>query len=121
MKFGIWHHTADQSPEKSGYYLTYRGWGMGGRADDEHDYGYLWYDKRNDIWREYQSQSAHSAIVYYWTDADPSDWVENDPPITQRRRYVENVHPAEQEAWNALQEALKQYQTIKALCAKNEL
>lgn len=122
MKTSIWYHTSDKSPPKSGYYLSYRGWGMGGKGDGDHDHGYLYYDKKLDEWRDYDSRSmGHSAIVYYWTDATPDDWVENDPPISLRRRYKEEIHPAEQEAWNALQEALKQYQTIKALCAKNEL
>ena len=120
MKTSIWYHTADKSPPRSGYYLSYRGWGMGGKADSDCDHGYLWYDKRNDGWRDHQS-GGHSAIVYYWTDATPDEWVENDPPITLRRRYKEEIHPAEQDAWDNLQRALEQYQTVKALCAKNEL
>lgn len=91
---------------------------MGGKGDYDHDHGYVYYDKRNDGWRDHQSGGEH-AFVYYWTDATPDEWVDNDPPVSQRRRYVENMHPAEKDAWDAVQEAIKKYQTIKALCEKS--
>ena len=88
---------------------------MGGKADGDSDYGYLWYDKRNNRWRDYQS-GGDSAIVYYWTDATPDEWVDSDPPVNRRHRHVEAMHPAEQEAWDNVQEAIKRYQVVKALC-----
>jgi hypothetical protein len=61
---------------------------------------------------------GHGAIVYYWTDATPDDWVDSDPPVSQRRQQLDQMHPAEQEAWDAVQEAIKKYEVIKALCKK---
>ena len=37
MRTSIWYRTELQQPPKSGYYLSYRGWGMGGKADGDHD------------------------------------------------------------------------------------
>ncbi len=118
MKVSFWHHTADQQPEKSGYYLAYRGWGMGGKADGDHDHGYVYFDKKKNEWRDYDS-GGHYAIVYYWTDATPDDWVENDTPISRRKQAQKEMHPAEQEALSELKEAIKRYETVRALCEKS--
>lgn len=118
MKISIWHHTADQQPLSSGYYLTYRGWGMGGKVDGESDHGYLYYHSQTDRWYEYQSEvrSMHprTCIVYYWTDADPQQWVDDDPPVTLRKKIRED-QPAVKAAWDNLQKALEQYNIIKEL------
>lgn len=118
MKVSFWHHTADQQPEKSGYYLSYRGWSMGGKGDGDHDHGYVYYDKNKDEWRDYDS-GGHYAIVYYWTDATPEEWVEKDPPWTKRKKSLREMHPAEKEALAELSEAIKRYETVKVLCAKS--
>ena len=118
MKVTFWHHTADQQPNQSGHYLCYRGWGMGGKGDGDSDHGYLWYDKKFDEWREYESRNSNSAIVYYWTDATPDEWVDNDPPVSMRKLSNGKMHPAEQEALAELEEAIKRYETVRALCAK---
>ena len=118
MKVSFWHHTADQQPEKSGYYLAYRGWGMGGKGDGDHDHGYVYYDKKKNEWRDYQSMGSY-AIVYYWTDATPDDWVDNDLPVSRRKQSQKEMHPAEQEALAELKEAIKRYETVRALCAKS--
>jgi hypothetical protein len=118
MKVSYWHHTADRQPPKSGYYISFRGWGLGGKADGDHDYGYVYYDKRDNEWRDYESTSyGHYAIVYYWTDATPDEWVDNDPPVSSRKR-LDQLHPTEQAALADLEEAIKRYETVKALCAK---
>lgn len=119
MKTSIWYHTLDQQPDKSGYYLSYRGWGLGGKGDGDSDHGYVYYDKKMNEWRDYQSTSmGHGAIVYYWTDATPDDWVENDTPLFKRQQQLDHMAPAEKEAWDNVQEAIKKYEVIKALCAK---
>ena len=119
MKVSVWYHTADQQPNKSGYYVAYRGWGMGGKADGGSDYGYVFYDKKANEWRDYQSPSiGHDAIVYYWTDAAPDYWVEEDGPVSKRKTAQVAMHPAERDALADLEEAARRYQTVKALCAK---
>ena len=120
MKVSIWHHTTERQPSKSGYYLSYRGWGMGGKADGDSDHGYVYYDKTRDEWRDYESTSmGHGAIVYYWTDADPHGWTNADPPSIVLRRGGRNLdHVAVQDAWKDVEEAIKRYETIKALCQK---
>lgn len=112
MKTSIWHHTADQQPEKSGYYLAFRGWGIAGKADSDHDHGYVYYDKKINEWRDYDS-GGNYAIVYYWTDATPDEWVDTDPPVNQRKKHRDN--PALEIAWNNVQEAIRQYEIVKAL------
>lgn len=119
MKVSFWHHTADQQPTKSGYYLAYRGWGMGGKSDSDHDHGYVYYDKKENQWRDYESTiRGNYAIVYYWTDATPDDWVDEDPPVSSRKKSQAAMHPMEQAALADLEEAIKCYQTVRALCEK---
>jgi hypothetical protein len=117
MKPSIWYHTADCQPPKSGYYLTYRGWGIGGKADCDSDHGYLYYHKGQNAWVEYEGawRSTHfsTCLVYYWTDADPVTWVETDPPVNQRS--VKKPNAALEIAWQQVQEAIKRYETVKAL------
>lgn len=120
MRVSFWYHTADQQPEKSGYYLSYRGWGMGGKADEDSDHGYLYYDANHKEWREYESRNANNAIVYYWTDATPDQWTDNDVPVFRRKRSQAKMHPAEQEALKELEEAIKRYETVRALCHKHD-
>jgi hypothetical protein len=114
MKPCIWYHAADKNPSKSGFYLSFRGWGIAGKADYDSDYGYLYYDKKRSQWREYDSINSHDAIVYYWTDADPGQWVDSDPPVTQRKKTLE-MNPALEIAWNHVQDAVRQYEIVKAL------
>lgn len=119
MKVSFWHHTADRQPEKSGYYLAYRGWGMGGKADGDSDHGYVYYDKKIDEWRDYQSTSSSYAIVYYWTDATPDEWANQDPPVSMRKLSKQEMHVAEKDALADLEEAIRRYETVRALCAKS--
>ena len=117
MKTSIWYHTSDQQPPKSGYYLSYRGWGMGGKADGDHDHGYVYFDKKKNEWRDYDS-GGHYAIVYYWTDATPDEWVDQDPPITKRKKHRED-NPALQIAWERVQESIRQYEIVRSLIGDN--
>lgn len=116
MRISIWHRTEEQSPDNSGYYLSYRGFGMGSMSDYDHEHGYMYYDKKTDKWYEYNNK-RDIAIVYYWSDATPNEWVDQDPPsVTLRRNGRPDEHVAVHEAWQEVQEALKRYQTVKALC-----
>lgn len=118
MKTSIWYHTADNQPPKSGYYLTYRGWGMGGKIDGESDYGYLYYHTNTNKWYEYSSEvrSMHprTAIVYYWTDATPDEWVNKDPPLINRKKVLRG-NSALEIAWKNVESAIRQYEIVKSL------
>lgn len=112
MKTSIWYHTADRQPSKTGHYLAYRSYSMG---DDSTDTGYYYYNTSTKGWTDGSSSYAHYANVYYWTDADPDAWVDADPPVTQRKKKKQEVHPALQEAWQNVQEAIERYEVLKAL------
>lgn len=112
MKISIWHHTADKQPDKSGHYLCYRGWGIGGKSDSDSDHGYLYYNKGSKCWQDYRNGTTAS-FVYYWTDADPQGWVDNDPPVVRRKKEIENV--ALNDAWKSVQDALEKYEMIRTL------
>ena len=111
MKTSIWYHTADRQPDKSGYYLAYKSYSMG---DNETDTGYYYYNKPANEWRDSKLSQAYYANVYYWTDADPNGWANSDPPLTKRKKVVDE-NPALEIAWNNIQEAIRQYEIIKAL------
>ena len=123
MRTSIWYHTADQQPNKDGLYLTYRGWGMGGKADGDHDHGYLYYRVKDGKWYEYEGAWRSSfpevvSFVYYWTDADPVGWLDSDPPISQRKKHRED-NPALQIAWERVQESIRQYEIVRSLIGSN--
>jgi hypothetical protein len=113
MKLGIWYHTAEQQPNESGYYLAYRGWGIAGKSDTDSDYGPVFYDKKINSWRDYESSSyGHDAFVYYWTDADPEAWTDRGAVIDKKKI---QSNPALEIAWQKVIQAVEQYELIKAL------
>ena len=112
MKTSIWHHTADKQPDKSGYYVAYKSYSMG---DDSTNVGYYYYSAGANSWRDSSISSAHYANVYYWSDADPEAWVDADPPVLKRPAAVVATNPALEIAWNNVQQAIRQYEIIKAL------
>jgi hypothetical protein len=118
MKTSIWYHTADRNPDQSGYYLSYRGWGIAGKGDGDHDLDYLYYHKGQNVWVEYEGawRSTHfnTCIVYYWTDADPAGWVDDDVPLRHRKKHKED-NPALNIAWQKVEQAIAQYELIKSL------
>ena len=123
MRTSIWYRTEAKNPDKSGFYLSYRGFGMGGMADSDSEHGYMYYDQREDCWLDHRS--GYEAIVYYWTDADPNGWVDQDPPSIKIRKNYNPVtkkhdtdHPAVADAWSDVEEAIKRYETVKTLCQK---
>jgi hypothetical protein len=115
MRTSIWHRTELQQPPRSGSYLAYRGWGMGGKADSDSDYGYVYYDKRINEWRDYQNISSSYAIVYYWTDATPDDWTDQDPPSVQLHKVKQEHNVALEDAYKKVCEAIDQYNMIREL------
>ena len=119
MHTSIWYRTEEKQPSKSGYYLTYRGWGMGGKADGESDHGYLFYHTKTANWYEdeYEDRSINprTCIVYYWTDADPYGWTEQDPPSTALRKMKLDSNHTLESAWEDVQLAVNKYNLIKEL------
>jgi len=122
MRTSIWFRTEEKNPDKSGHYFTYRGWGMGGKADSDQDYGYLYYRKKDDSWYEYDgawnsSFSDEVSFVYYWTDADPSGWTDQDPPSISLK--LQKLKPEDNktlnDAFNKVKEAIDQYNMLKEL------
>lgn len=118
MRTSIWYRTEELQPPKSGYYLSYRGWGMAGKGDYDHDHGYLYYHKKTDTWYEHESDVRASfpdtAIVYYWTDATPDDWTDQDPPSVKIKALQES-NPALKSAWEDVKETVRRYEFIKKL------
>ena len=117
MRTSIWYRSEEKNPDKSGYYLSFRGFGMGGTGDGDHSHGYMYYNKKTDQWYEYDN-SRTTAFVYYWTDAEPELWTDQDPPSIKIKKQEQHLHVAVQDAWKEVQEAIKRYETMKALCAK---
>lgn len=117
MRTSIWYRDEEKRPDKSGHYLAYRGFGMGGSADGDSPHGYLYYDKQRNEWRTHQSRGMFPdvAIVYYWTDATPDDWTDSDPPSIRlaKKHFSKNV--TLDDAWKKVQEAIEQYNIIKRL------
>ena len=114
MRHSIWYRTEERNPDKSGSYLSYRGFGMGGMSDYDHANGYMYYDKKSDKWYDYNDK-RNDAIVYYWTDATPDDWTNQDPPSITLRKAKEEHNVALDDAWKKVQEAIDQYNMIKEL------
>lgn len=120
MRTSIWFRTEEKNPDKSGYYFTYRGWGMGGKADGDQDYGYLYYRKEDDSWYEHKGAWNSSfpdevSFVYYWTDADPNGWVDDDPPSVKLRKLKEEHNVALESAYKDVLIAIDKYNMIKEL------
>ncbi len=117
MRTSIWFRTEERQPAKSGYYLTYRGWGMGGKDDCDSDNSYLYYHTKTKQWYEYESETRathpRTCIVYYWTDADPAGWTDEDPPSVKIKAMPTN--PVLDLAWRDVEEALKKYEFLKRL------
>lgn len=114
MRTSIWFRTEEKQPDKSGYYLSYRGWGIGGKADGDSDHGYVYYDKKQDEWRDYDT-GGHYAIVYYWTDATPDDWTDSDPPSVQLRKLKQEQNVALESAYKDVLIAIEKYNMLKEL------
>jgi hypothetical protein len=110
MKTSIWHHNADRQPDKSGYYLAYKSYSMG---DDSTSAGYYYYSKTSGTWRDSSLHSAHYANVYYWTDATPDDWVDNDQVRVHRQTISNN--PTLNSAWQDVLAAIEKFKIIEAL------
>jgi hypothetical protein len=83
-------------------------------GDDSTNTGYYYYNKSAGEWRDSSLSSAYYANVYYWSDADPEKWVDEDPPLSQRKSDLKS-NPALEIAWNNVQEAIRQYEIVKAL------
>lgn len=117
MRVSVWHRTEVKQPDKSGYYLGFRGFGISGMADGDSEYGYVYYDQKRNVWREYKTTniSEDSIIVYYWTDAQPEKWTDEDPSSVELRKQKKENNPALELAWQEVEKALRQYDLIRRI------
>jgi hypothetical protein len=113
MKTSIWYHTADRQPNTSGYYIGFRTVTL---ADDTCGVDYFYYNKSADNWSTDNTSHSHWANVYYWTESDPEAWVDADPPVRYRKSSKSN--PALEIAWNKVEDAIRNYELIKALSSE---
>lgn len=119
MQASIWYEGDEKRPDKSGYYLAYRGWGMGGAPDGASDYGYLYFSTHQNAWYEYESDSRSRmknpvSFVYYWTTADPYNWV-HDKPSSFRIGKTLKPNPTLDDAWREVEKAVEKYNILKKL------
>lgn len=106
MKTSIWYHTREKNPDQHGYYLSYKTYNLG---DDSENLGYYYYDSRKNQWREYESVTSHDVRILYWTASHPADWANDaigDLPQSNQALDI---------AWKKVEEAVKQYEIVRAL------
>lgn len=102
MRTSIWYNTEEKLPEKAGTYMTF----VGPTFVDDGGLGTSYYAGRHSGWRERIAPHSPEAAVVYWCDADPWVWYDQgDPALT----------PAMKIAWERIQEAVRQYEIIRAL------
>lgn len=107
MKMCIWYDVRELLPQKSGYYLAFKGMTIG---DDETNIAYYHWNAQKQLWRDYENM-GHTAKIVFWTYADPTDWYENLPtPLVK-----EEQTPAEISAWGDVVKAIERYNIIRAL------
>lgn len=107
MKTCVWYTMDEKVPPKTGYYLGFKGTSM---VDDETGCDYYYWNAKHAEWRDSQISNAYTVNVVYWTEADPSGWYEN-YSFWQKSRMT----AAEQDAWRAVEQAIEQYEIVKAL------
>ena len=83
-------------------------------ADDTCGVDYFYWNKFEGQWQTDSTCHNRWANVYYWTEADPEVWVDSDPPVSKRKRKAQ-PNPALDIAWQRVQDAVKNYELIKAL------
>lgn len=117
MRVSVWYRDEEKRPARSGWYLAHRGFGMGGMGEGGRELGNLYYNAKKNRWQmyDYDDDRYEVSTVYYWTDADTDDWIDEDGPSYKIRDQAENPHPAIQEAWLAVEDALEQYRVISEL------
>ena len=120
MKTSIWYNSkAGQNPKKQGYYVTFVGMTMGGgEAGIQMSY-FDNVDKSGRAeWYDNHTNNSNWANVIFWSDADVYGWYE-DMGTTRtwdRNKELNTMKPAEQEAWANVEEAVRKYEVVKALC-----
>lgn len=108
MKACVWYTMDEKIPPQSGYYLAFKGMSMG---DDETGCDYYYWNAKSAEWRDSQISMAHYVNIVYWTEADPAAWYDK---YRIRQKYGA-LSPAEQDAWDAVQQAIERYEVVKAL------
>ena len=106
MEVSVWHHSKEQQPWETGYYLAHSEMTIG---NDSEETGYFWWDKDGREWREYSTKGSIRLKVSYWCDATPSEWSE--------KYYEESkeITAAEADALAEVARAVERYRTVRAL------
>lgn len=115
MKTSLWFRTEECNPPKSGTYLCYRGFGIGGMDDGDRHLDYRYYDAKKNSWREYEYGGGdYDIIIYYWTDAIPDYWVDEDPPSKDIKGML-STNPTIMDAWSEVVKAVERFNIVKGL------
>lgn len=109
MKPCVWFDVSERLPDRSGYYLAFKGMSMG---DDEVSCDYYYWNSSAKEWRDSKYSGSHWANVVYWTDADPAAWY-NEP--AGRSKNKRQISVAEQDAWDAVKAAIERYEIVRQL------
>jgi hypothetical protein len=105
----------DRQPDKSGYYMAFRTVTL---ADDTCGVDYFYWNQDGGLkgkgeWRTDHTCHSHWVNVYYWTESDPEQWVDEDGPV--RNRKTPRSNPALEAAWQDMQQAIERYEIVRAL------
>lgn len=116
MRTSIWFRTEECNPPKSGTYLCYRGFGIGGMGDGDRHLDWRWYDAKKNSWQEYRICNSvdQNLTIYYWTDAMVDDWINEDPPSKDIKGML-STNPTIMDAWKEVERAIERFQIVKNL------
>jgi len=94
-------------------------------ADDTIGVDYFYWNHTGGLngrgeWRTDNTCLSHWANVFYWTESDPDQWVDQDGPVRSRKSPQQN-NPALDIAWQKVEQAIAQYELIKSLVGSKEV
>lgn len=117
MRVSVWYRDEEKRPAQSGWYLAHRGFGMGGMGDGDRELGQLFYNAEKKRWqdRPWNGDQYVVSTVYYWADMNTNDWISEDGPSIHIKDKLKDPHPAVQEAWQNVEDALDRYRVITEL------
>jgi hypothetical protein len=102
MRTSIWYNTEEKLPEQVGHYMTF----VGPTLADAGGMGTSYYAGQRSGWRERIAPHSPKAAVVYWCDANPWAWDDQEDPAPTTAMKI---------AWDHVQEAIRQYEIVKAL------
>lgn len=117
MRVSVWYRDEERRPERSGWYLAHRSFGMGGMAESDRELGYLYYNARKRRWQmyEYDAEQYVVSTVYYWADMNTNEWIDEDGPSVLIADKLKNPPQSVKSAWAAVEQALERYRVLVEL------